>query len=104
MTPDATNCQYQYYLNATAYTCNSTCGNVISGTICCPASLPLVLSAGSQACIATCSPTIYILNGSINQCNATCAQPFGIQTTYIGSPNTYICSACSSPNFIQRSN
>ena len=101
---DTTNCHYQQYLNATAYTCLSTCGNVISGTICCPASAPLVASAGSQACIATCSPAIYLLNGTVNQCNATCALPFGIQTTSIGSPATYICSACSSPNFIQRSN
>ena len=61
-------------------------------------------SAGSQACIATCSPTIYLLNGTINQCNATCALPFGIQTTSIGSPATFICSACASPNFIQRFN
>ena len=97
---DTTNCHYQQYLNATAYTCLSTCGNVISGTICCPAAAPLVASVGSQVCIATCSPTLYIANGSINQCNATCALPFGIQTTSLGSPATFICSACVSPKFV----
>ena len=75
---DSTNCHYQQYLNATAYTCNSSCNVVISGTICCPSSTPLVASAGSQACINTCGSNTYFVNGTINQCNATCAQPFGI--------------------------
>ena len=102
VTSDSTNCHYQQYLNATAYTCNSTCNVVISGTICCPSSAPLVASAGSQVCVNTCSPTIYYINGTINQCNATCALPFGIQTTGLGSPVAYTCSACA--NFVQRSN
>ena len=61
-------------------------------------------SAGSQVCITSCAANIYVLNGSVNQCNATCAQPFGIQVTSLGSSGAYICSACASPNFVQRSN
>ena len=91
-------------MNSTAYSCMSSCGVLISGTICCPSSAPLVLSVGSQACINTCPAAIYYLNGTINQCNATCAMPFGIQTSSLGSPAAYLCSACSSPKFIQRSN
>ena len=78
ITSDSTNCHYQQYLNATAWTCNTTCNVIISGTICCPSSAPLVASAGSQICINTCGSNTYYVNGTINQCNATCAQPFGI--------------------------
>jgi len=99
---NATNCPYYTYLNVSAFTCLSTCGSLLTGQTCCTTSLPLVPSAGSIVCQATCSPTIYILNGTINQCNATCALPYGIQTTSIGSPATFICSACAT--FIQRSN
>ena len=55
-------------------------------------------------CQNECPTNIYMLNGSINQCNSSCALPFGIQTTSLVSPAAFICSACVSPNFIQRSN
>ena len=99
---DSTNCHYQQYLNSSAYTCNSTCNVVISGTICCPSSAPLVASAGSQVCVNTCSSGTYFLNGTINQCNTTCALPFGVQTTSLGTSGAYLCSSCVS--FVQRSN
>ena len=51
-------------------------------------------SAGSLQCIATCASTIYLLNGTINQCNDSCDLPYGIQTSYVGSPLTYLCSSC----------
>ena len=66
VTSDSTNCHYQQYLNATAWTCNSSCNVVISGTICCPSTAPLVASAASQACINTCGSNIYYVNGTIN--------------------------------------
>ena len=44
---DSTNCPYRQYLNSSAYTCNSTCGVVIVGNICCPIAAPLVASSGS---------------------------------------------------------
>jgi hypothetical protein len=42
------------------------------------------------------------VNGSINQCNATCDLPLGIQTTSLGTSAAYICSTCASPSFVNR--
>ena len=97
---NATNCPYYMYLNASAFTCLPTCYARILNNICCPSTAPLVASAGSQVCINSCPANIYIMNGTVNQCNATCAQPFGISTTSLGSPAAYKCMACAT--FIQR--
>ena len=65
--PDATRCPFYQYLNQSSFLCSSSCYSLVQGTrVCCPASLPLIPSAGSISCQATCSPAIYIMNGSIN--------------------------------------
>ena len=53
-------------------------------------------------CQNSCPANIYFLNGTINQCNATCALPFGVYSTSLGSSNAHLCSTCS--QFVQRSN
>ena len=95
---DISNCHYQLYLNASAYYCVSSCFVVISGTICCPSSAPLVSSAGSQACISNCSANTFIVNGTVNQCASACSLPNATQSSSLGSPAAFLCSACASPN------
>jgi hypothetical protein len=102
---DATYCPDFTYLNSTAFTCQFGCSTFFYGSQCytaCPAGEPLVASAGALECQNSCPNSIYIVNGSINQCNATCDLPLGIQTTSLGTSAAYICSTCASPSFVNR--
>ena len=99
-------CPWYQFLNVTAFTCLSQCVTFTIGIQCyasCPASSPLVSAAGSLICINSCPASIYFVNSTINQCNATCALPFGIQQTSLGSSGAFLCSSCSAPLFVQRS-
>ena len=103
---DSSNCGWYKFLNSTAFSCLSACSSFFFGQQCyssCPSQAPVVVFTGSLTCLSSCSSEIYFLNGSISQCNSTCSMPFGIQSSSIGSPATFLCSACPSPNFIQRS-
>jgi hypothetical protein len=93
-----TNCPYYTYLNSSAYTCMSTCDYLLTGQTCCNTSTPLVASAGSLPCLASCTSNIYWLNGTINQCNATCELHWGKQTATLLSTGANRCSLCA--NFV----
>ena len=87
--------------------CISSCSTFYIGQQCysaCPSSAPLVSSAGSRACVSSCSSNIYVVNGSANQCNSTCTMPNGLSLTALYSSGAYQCASCSSPYFVSRSN
>lgn len=86
---DSTNCKYRIYLNASAFTCNSTCAVTVAGNICCPSTAPLVASAGSLVCINNCTDNTYWVNGTLNQCG--CPAWWNTTNSSLGSPAAYLC-------------
>ena len=56
------------------------------------------LSPTAQSCVSSCPSPIYFMNGTLMQCNATCALPFGLLSTVVAG--SQMCSAC--PNFVDR--
>ena len=66
---DQSYCPWYQTLNGTSYSCLSQCLVFTIGIQCfssCPATNPLVSSAGSLLCINLCPTNIYFVNNSIN--------------------------------------
>ena len=86
-------------------TCLLTCSGFTQGQQCyssCPSTHPLVASAGSKVCVSSCASNIYFVNGSVNQCNATCQLPYGTNTTnMLYTSGAALCGFC--PSYVNRS-
>lgn len=81
--PPSAYCPFYTVFNSSSYNCTNSCSGSYPyylSRVCyaaCPSTAPLVPSAGSYACQTSCSASLYIVNGSSNQCISSCDLPLG---------------------------